>query len=126
MIKEGECIMGEVESEEQQQSNQLALPIDWHFPEGLQARYATNIVAQNGQFEIIISFFEAQLPLLLGQPEDNRARLEQLGVIRAECVSKIIVAAENLPTIIAVLQTASDNYRAAKALDQQKGERADE
>jgi len=118
--------MSDVEQEDQQQPGQVALPIEWHFPEGLQSRYATNAVAQNGQFEVIISFFEAQLPLLLGQPEENKAQLEQLGSIRAECVSRIIVAAENLPTIIAVLQTALDNYLASKSSNQQKEEKVDE
>ena len=108
------------EAQDMQQSNGVALPISWHFPEGLHSRYATNVLVQSGQFEIIISFFEAQLPILLGQPEENKAKLEQLGSIQAECVAKIIVSPELMPTIINALQVGLENYRASKSNHQKE------
>lgn len=96
-------------------ATEITLPIEWHIPDNIQSRYATNVIVQPGQFEFIISFFEAQLPIIMGQPEENRATLEQIGSIRAECVGKIIVAAEQLPVIITALQTTLEAYRASKA-----------
>jgi hypothetical protein len=77
------------------------------------------VLVQSGQFEIFISFFEAHVPPLLGQPEENKVKLERLGSIRAECVSKIIVSPEIVPTIISALQTGLENYRSTRS-DQQE------
>lgn len=115
--------MGSAEQNQQQTERMsVSLPVNWHFPENLQSRYATNVIVQSGQFELIISFFEAQVPLLLGQPEDNKAKLKQLGAVQAECVSKIIVSPEIVPTIIQTLQTGLDNYYASKLIQQQETE----
>ncbi len=92
----------------------IALPIEWHYPETIQSRYATNMLVQAGEHEIVLSFFEAQLPLLVGQPEDNKAKLEQMGAIKAECVARIIIAPERLPSLITALQTSLDLYLGAK------------
>lgn len=43
---------------EEEDQKKLALPIEWHFPEGIQSHYANNVLAQIGQYEIDISFFE--------------------------------------------------------------------
>lgn len=101
--------------QDQQHSQGINLPIDWHISESIQSRYATNMVVQAGQNEFIISFFEAQIPLFVGQADENRSKLEQLDAIRAECVGRIIVAAEQMPGIIAALQTSLEAYHASKA-----------
>lgn len=82
----------------------IPLPIDWHVPEGTKSRYANNVLVQVGQFEVTISFFEAELPILLGQPEENKKKLEELGTVRAECVSKIVISPEFLPILIKALE----------------------
>ena len=99
---------------EQKEPEGIALHVDWHIPEGAQSRYANNVLVQADQYEIIISFFEAQLPILLGQPEENRRKLEELGSIRAELVSRIVVSPEILPVVIKALETGLENYRQAK------------
>jgi hypothetical protein len=78
------------------------------------------MVAQPLQHEFLISFFEAQPPILLGTPEENKARYQELGAIHAECVAKIIVAAERLPEFIQVLQTTLALYSAAKEENQRE------
>jgi Protein of unknown function (DUF3467) len=105
--------MSETERE-QQTSYNITLPIEWHVPDSIQSRYATNVVVQPGQYEFILSFFETQLPIFMGQPEENRAKLEQIGAVQAVCVGRIIVAAEQLPGIIDALQTVLDAYRASQ------------
>jgi hypothetical protein len=107
-------------SEEEQKrdpSGNITLPVDWHVSENIQSRYATNMVSQPIQHEFVISFFEAQPPILVGTPEENKMRFQELGAIRAECVARIIVAAERLPEFIEVLQTTLATYRASKEAD---------
>jgi hypothetical protein len=104
--------MSEIESDEQ--STSITLPIDWHVPEGFPTPYATNMFTQAGEYDMILSFFQAKPPLLTGTPEENKARLERLGEIRAECVSRVIIPADLVPKIIQALQTTWDAYTAAK------------
>jgi uncharacterized protein DUF3467 len=98
-----------------EQPKGIPLRIDWHFPAEIQSQYANNVLVQAGQYEIVISFFETQLPILLGQPEENKRMLEELGSIRAECVSKIVVSPEIIPILINALETSLENYRQSKA-----------
>lgn len=107
-------VMSEAE-QEQQNSLGVALTIDWHYPENVQSRYVNNVLVQSGQFELVISFFEMQLPILLGQPEENKKKLEQLGSVKAECVGKFIVDPEVVPMIISALETGLETYRTSKA-----------
>jgi Protein of unknown function (DUF3467) len=99
---------------EQKEPEGIALRVDWHIPDGTQSLYANNVLVQAGQYEITISFFEAQIPVLLGQPEENRRKLEELGSVRAELVSRIVVSPEILPVLIKALETGLENYRQAK------------
>ena len=99
---------------DQEQPQVIPLRIDWHFPEGLQSKYVNNVLVQPGQYELVISFFEVQQPILVGQPEENKRMLEELGSIRAECVSKIIVSPEIIPTLISALESGLENYRYSK------------
>jgi Protein of unknown function (DUF3467) len=109
--------MSEETEQEPQQSGGIVLPVDWHFPEDVQSRYANNVLVQNSQYEFIISFFEMQFPLLLGSPEENKVKLEDMESIRAECVSKIIIPHELMQGLINSLQTELEKYRSLK-LDQ--------
>jgi hypothetical protein len=114
-LRRKQVIMSELEIKKQPGKN-ISLPIEWHVPEGMQSRYATNVVAQAGSSEIILTFFEAQLPILLGQPEENEEALKKIGSIRAECVGKIIVSPETAQSILIALQTSIDAYNVSKDL----------
>src|SRR5947207_3066298 len=70
---------------------EIQIPVDWHVPEDFPSPYASNMFAQAGEYEIVLSFFQTKLPLLTGTPEENKAKLEELESVRAECVSRIIV-----------------------------------
>lgn len=107
-------------SEEEQKRNSvgLTLPVEWHVSENILSRYATNIVVQPIQHEFVISYFEAQPPIILGTPEENRAKYQELGAIRAECVARVIIAAERLPEFIEAMQTSLAAYRASKEAEQ--------
>jgi hypothetical protein len=99
---------------EQEEKEILFIPIEWHFPEHIASRYATNLVVQSSQHEFIISFFEVRQPIVLGSPEERKAQLEQIKSVRAECVARIIVAAERMPEFIQALQVRVDAFRAGR------------
>ena len=113
---EKECAsMSEEAEQAQQQSDEITLSVDWRFPKKLKSRYANNVIVQAGPHEFVISFFEMQLPTLLGSPEDNKAKLKEMGKIRADCVSKIIIPPDLAQGLIDALQTELDKFSFEKS-----------
>ncbi|SRR5258708_37842772 len=99
---------------------QILVPVEWYVPDNIKNAYADNVTAQPRRHDIIISFFETQPPVLGGNAEQNRALLEKLPAIRAECVGKVVVAAELIPDIINVLQIAYNGYLATKTNEESR------
>lgn len=88
-----------------------ALPIDWYIPDDMAAHYATNITSQYGEHEFIISFFEARPPIVLGTPEERRAKVGKTTSVQAVCVARVIVAPERMAGFIKALRENYDAYR---------------
>jgi hypothetical protein len=82
---------------------QIEFPIEWHVPDSIRSQYATNMVVQHTEQEFIISFFEMQPPLLLGNLSVDD--IQSLPSIRADCVARIIVARDRMPRFVEALQT---------------------
>ncbi|NPV57633.1 MAG: hypothetical protein HPY76_13315 [Anaerolineae bacterium] len=80
------------------------LPIRWNIPEGIVARYATNIVVQHTNDEFILSFFEIKPPILLGEPEEIAEQLKDLQAVNATCVAQVIVAKNRMADFIKALE----------------------
>jgi hypothetical protein len=99
----------------EQKAEGIYVPIEWYVPEDLVSRYANNIVVQYEEHEFIISFFEVRPPVLLGSSEEIKAKLEQVKSVRAECVARIIVAADRMPVFIEALQGNLEKYLAQKS-----------
>ncbi len=102
--------MTEETEQQRQESEVITLSIDWHVPEGIQSRYANNVLVQAGQYEFTISFFEVQVPLLSGSPEENKAKLQQMRSVRADCVSKIVIPPNLVQGLMDALQTELDKF----------------
>lgn len=81
------------------------------FPGGTEAHYATVFIAQADRSEIIISFFQPLLPVVMGTPEERLAQLAQIDTVPADCVGRIVVAVERLPELIAILNESLENHR---------------
>jgi Protein of unknown function (DUF3467) len=111
--------MSEIEQEEQP-SPSINIPIEWPVPDNLQSQYASAVFVQAGPYEIAISFFEARTPILTGMPEENRAKLEQLGSIQGKCVGRIIVDPDLVPKFIEALQSGLEGYRAYKRSEERE------
>jgi hypothetical protein len=84
----------------------VALPIEWHYPEGLLGRYANHAQVQFTEYECNISFFDLKPPSLTGAPAEQKSQLEKMRSVRAECVARIIVNPDRVQAIIAALQGA--------------------
>lgn len=96
----------------------MTFPIEWHIPEGLVARYATNMVVQRSENEFYISFFEIKPPLFLGTPEEISQQASQLNAVRATCIAQVIVAADNMPSFIETLQTTFQKLKSDKTTEE--------
>lgn len=114
--------MSEVEQEEQS-SQGVMLPIEWHVPDSIHNQYVHNLIVQPGQHEITLFFFETRIPPFVGSPEANREYLLKQGSVRFECVSKMTVAPQLVPEIIKALQVGLDNYNASKASEEREANR---
>jgi len=72
------------------------IPVEVQVPPGVVSRYATNLVIQRNGPEYIISFFEIRPPVFVGTPAEQRAQIEKLETIQAECVARVVVSAERM------------------------------
>ena len=105
-------------SEQERTMQVKQVPIDFHVPEGVPCQYATNLVVQRTEHEFIISFFQVTPPMLVGSAEEIKARLVEIGEVRAECVARVIVAAGRMQEFIHVLQ---QNWQAGQNQPQEEG-----
>ena len=94
------------------------IPIEWHIPEQIVTRYASNMVVQNTGQEFIVSFYELFPPLLFGTPADL-AKLDKMESVRAECIARIIVSKDRMPKFIEALQTNFDRAEKPAAKQQE-------
>ena len=87
--------------------NERQVLIEWHIPEGIVSKYATNMVVQRSDQEFILSFFELLPPIIFGTPQDL-AKLDTVSSVRAECIARIIVSSERMTKFLEVLQATLD------------------
>lgn len=111
--------MSEVE-QDQQPSQGLNVPFEWTVPDNVQSQYASAVFVQPGPYEIALSFFEARPPILTGTPEENKAKLEQLGAIQGKCVGRIIIDPDLVPNFIEALRSGLEGYRAYKRSEERE------
>jgi hypothetical protein len=88
----------------------VKLPIEWHVPKELISRYANNIVVQHTPQEFIVSFFETQPPLVVGNTEEQAKQLKTIKSVQSLCVSRIIISPDRMGDFINALQTNYQNY----------------
>lgn len=88
------------------QDQSQVLPVEWNVPEDMVARYATNMVVQRLENEFLISFFEIRPPIILGEPAEVIKKYQQMKSVTANCVARIIVAAEKMPSFVNALETS--------------------
>ncbi len=80
------------------------IPIEWHIPDDMIGRYATNLIVQHTDNEFVIWFFEVDQPIVLGTPEEVERQLQEVTSVRGRCIAKIIVANNRMRRFIEVLE----------------------
>jgi len=90
--------------------------------DNIRSRYATNLVVQVTEYEIMLSFFEAQAPILLGTPDENVETLSKIGSVPAECVSKVVISSGRLKDFIQAMQIGLEQYNAIVESQQEEKE----
>ena len=87
----------------------VQVPLRFNVPVNMPSKYATNLLVQSSEHEIIIYFFEAQPPIIFGDSEeDNIEEFKKIG-IRADCVAKITVAKERFANFVNALNAFAEN-----------------
>ncbi len=114
--------MSEEIDREEQESQGVLLPINWHIPETIHNQYIQNVIAQPGPNEITLFLFEMHIPPYIGSPEDNRELLKGQSA-RLECVGKFVVSPQFLSEVIKTLQTGLDNYYVGKEREERENKR---
>ena len=89
--------------------------ISFNVPIEMPSVYATNIVLQQMEYEVLVSFYEIQPPLLLaGSNEaENLAILKKTGM-RADCVAKIIISKQRFGAFVDVMKQLATTIKTAE------------
>ena len=90
------------------------VPIEWRVPDSMVSQYVTNMVVQAGEVEFILSFFGIRPPIILNPPAAQGPTLEPPQSVPAECVARLIVAADRMPEFVKVLQENLQQYLSKK------------
>ena len=99
-----------VDGSESHQTETQAKPlaIDWQIPDDLVTLFANNITVQFLQHEFVLTFYQTIPPPLLGPlAEQKLARMDR---VPAVAVSRIVIAAGQLPGFVKALQDNLDKY----------------
>jgi hypothetical protein len=85
------------------------IPIEWVVPEDVIARYASNVVVQKTESNYLISFFEIQPPLIIGDAESINLNLSKIVRIPAKCVAQIYMSNEQIKAFYDLLHKLLDS-----------------
>jgi hypothetical protein len=80
----------------------VEIPLQFNLPIDMPSVYATNMLVQASDQEIILSFFEAQPPFMTEDTQENIELLKSVG-IRADCVAKVIISSARFEGFVQVL-----------------------
>ncbi len=86
--------------------------LEYCIPDELASRFATHVLVQRTDHEVVLSFFEAQLPPISGEPDEIAEQIkERGGKLRAECVARVTMAASRMPDFVQALQKTLEAHR---------------
>lgn len=73
----------------------LPKPIKWVIPDSISTDHATHLVVQQQGSEFTFLFFETEPLLFTGSLEEQVAAYKELPEVKAKCVVKVVMSAEN-------------------------------
>lgn len=93
-----------------QEKQSINTSLHFNLPVEMPSVYATNLLVQAFEYEVILSFFEAQPPIFTGTPEENLEELERVGM-RADCVARITIAKDRFENFVKAMQGLSNEIK---------------
>ncbi len=93
------------------------MSIEWHVPESVLPRYATNFVVQATEHEFRLYFFDIRPPLIVGTPEEQRRKRRELQSVHAECVANLAIAPVRMAELVKLLSDYLKRYKVDLLLD---------
>lgn len=73
-------------------ASDASVPVEWHLPEPGITRYATHMFIQRSESEFILTFYEVQPPLVIGEDDVMAAQ--------AETVARIVVSPQRMAEFV--------------------------
>lgn len=89
----------------------LALPLEFHWPDGVVTRFADQFMIQVSDTTCSLGFFESLPPWFVGATAEE---IEKIKSVRAEGVAKIVVTLPKMVEIFNAIQTALTQVGAVK------------
>ena len=85
------------------------------YPENLETKFANQIIVQSQPDYFILSFFEAMLPPIYGETEEERkAQFEKIKAIDSKCVGKFVITPQKINELVDILKAQVKNYNELK------------
>lgn len=85
--------------------------VDFSHGEEVVPQFATHMTVQATPMEFILSFFQANPPLLSGDEDSQRNQLAELSTIKARCLARVVFATPRVPQVISVLTSQWKIYQ---------------
>ncbi len=86
------------------------LPIVWNVDKAVTTKHATNLVIQANPHEVLLSFFEALPPILMGSPSDVQEQISKLPGLEAHCVARIVISPGRLKEFAQILSQTVEQF----------------
>lgn len=86
------------------------VPVEYRISDELRMDVAQLLVAQHTEYEFVLSFFNLELPMILGDEEQRREQLERLESVTAKCVARVSVAPGRIREMCRVIQDNLENW----------------
>lgn len=108
-------------TDEQQKPDGMDVRLRFIFPPRMPSVKAHNLIIQQDETDVVLSFFETQLPMFSPREEERYKTIERLRNegLGAECVAKVRVAKHSFPAFVNTMQeTLSQIEREMEQLEE--------
>lgn len=87
------------------------MKVDHEFPDGTKSAFSNHMIVQaRGDGIFHLSFFEIAHPILLGDDESVLQQVDETDSVRAPCVARLVVSAEQMKRMVAAMAEGYENY----------------
>ncbi len=107
-------------ADEPAEMRQVAL--EHHWGENTVTRFANEFSIQVGQGVCYLGFYEINLPILMGPPEEISKKVESIKSLRAEGIVRVVVTLEKMQEIINAIQTVLGQVATVRSISMESKE----